>query len=65
MDFREGEEAVPIAAVIDESGLQRRFYAGDLGKVDITAKLPPVSGFKVKFLDTVAAGDNNPGLLGM
>ena len=31
MDFAEGEEAVAIAAVVDERRLQRRLYAGDLG----------------------------------
>ena len=31
MDFVEGEEAVAIAAVIDERRLQRRLYARDLG----------------------------------
>ncbi len=31
MDFRKGEEAVPVAAVIDEGSLQRRLYARDLG----------------------------------
>ncbi len=39
VDFAEGEEAVAIAAVFDEGRLQRRFNAGDFGKVDITAKL--------------------------
>ena len=31
MDFAEGEEAVAVAAVVDEGGLQRRFDARDLG----------------------------------
>ena len=31
MDFREGEEAVAVAAVIDERRLQRRFDPGNLG----------------------------------
>ena len=39
MDFREGKEAVPVAAVVDEGGLQRRLDARDLGEIDIAAKL--------------------------
>ena len=31
MDFAEGEEAVAIAAIVDERRLERRFDAGDLG----------------------------------
>jgi len=37
VDFAEGQEAVAIAAIFDEGGLQRRFHAGDLGEVDIAA----------------------------
>ena len=39
MDFAEGEEAVAIAAIVDESGLKRRFDAGYLGEVDVSADL--------------------------
>ncbi len=39
VDFVEGQEAVTITAVFDESRLQRRFDAGHLGEVDISAKL--------------------------
>jgi hypothetical protein len=31
MDFREGEEAVAVAPIIDEGRLERRFNAGNLG----------------------------------
>ncbi len=31
MDFAEGEEAVAVAAIIDERRLKRRFDAGHLG----------------------------------
>src|SRR5882757_3280393 len=37
MDFRERQEAVAVAAVIDERRLQRRFNPGDFGEIDITA----------------------------
>lgn len=39
MDFAEGQEAVPVAAVFDEGGLQRGFDPGDFSEVDITAEL--------------------------
>ena len=55
MDFREGQEAVPVAAVIDEGRLQRRLNARDFGEVDVTAKLLAVGAFEVEFLDAIAA----------
>ena len=39
MDFAEGEEAVAVAAVVDEGGLQRRLDPRHLGEIDIAAKL--------------------------
>ena len=63
MDFREGEEAVAVAAVIDKGRLQRRFDAGDLGEVDVTAKLFAVGALEVEFLDAIAAQNHDPGLL--
>ena len=65
MDLGEGEEAVPVAAVVDERRLQRRFDPGDLGEVDIAAQLPLVGGFEVEFLNPAAAQDDDPSLLGM
>ena len=65
MDFRERQEAVAVAAVIDEGRLQRRFDARDLGEIDVTAQLLAVSGLEVEFLDAVAAEHHDPGLLRM
>jgi hypothetical protein len=62
VNFAEGQEAVAVAAVFDEGGLQRRFYAGDLGEVDVTAQLLALGGLEVKLLDAIAADDNDPGL---
>jgi len=39
MDLAEGEEAVAVAAVVDEGSLKRRLDARDLGEIDVTAKL--------------------------
>jgi hypothetical protein len=40
MDFAEGEEAVPVAAILDEGRLQARLNAHHLGEVDVALELP-------------------------
>ncbi|WP_334271021.1 hypothetical protein [Bradyrhizobium sp. 1(2017)] len=62
MDFAEGEEAVAVAAVFDESGLKRGFDPGDLGEVDIPAQLLALRGFEIKLFDAIAADHDDPGL---
>jgi hypothetical protein len=62
VNFAEGQEAVAVAAIFDEGGLQRRLYAGDLGEVDVTAQLLALGGLEVKLFDAIAADDNDPGL---
>src|SRR5579862_74646 len=65
VDFAEGEKAVAIAAVVDESGLQRRLDPRDLRQINIAAELLTVCGLEVEFLDAIAAQNDHPGLLGM
>ena len=62
VDFAERQEAVAIAAIFNEGRLERRLYPGDLGEVDVAAELLALGSFKIKFLDAVAADDNDPGL---
>ena len=62
MDFAEGQEAVTVAAIFDEGGLQRRLYARDLGEVDIAAQLLALGGLEIKFFDAIAADHDDPGL---
>ncbi|WP_312016673.1 hypothetical protein [Bradyrhizobium sp. BR 10261] len=62
MDFAEGEEAVAVAAIFDEGGLERGFDPGDLGEVDIPAQLLALRGLEVKLLDAIAADHDDPGL---
>ena len=62
MNFAEGEEAVTIAAIFDESGLEGWFYARDLGEVDIAAQLFALGGLEIKLFDSIAADHNDPGL---
>jgi Holliday junction resolvase-like predicted endonuclease len=52
---------VAIAAVVDESGLQRRLYASDFGEIDIPAQRSLTCGFEVKFLDAIPSQDHHPG----
>src|ERR1700679_2910689 len=65
MNLGESQEAVAIPAIVDESGLQRWFYAGDLGEIDITSKGPLACGLEVKLLDAIAPQDHHPGFLGV
>ena len=65
MNFGKGEETVPVAAVIDEGGLQRRLYARDFGEIDIASKLLLSGLFVIKFLDTIALYRDHPGLFRM
>jgi len=65
MDFAEGEEAVTVAAIFDESGLQRGLYPRHLGEVDIAAQLLALGGFEVKLFDAIAADHDNTGLFRM
>jgi hypothetical protein len=62
MDFAEGQEAMAVAAILDEGRLQRRFYARDLGEIDVSTKLFALGGLEVKLFDTIAADHNDPGL---
>jgi hypothetical protein len=55
VDFRKRQEAMAIAAVVDESRLQGRFNARDFGEIDITAKLFAVGALEIEFFDAVAA----------
>ncbi|WP_283806352.1 hypothetical protein [Bradyrhizobium sp. cf659] len=63
MDFAEGEEAVAIAAIFDEGGLERGFDPCDLGEVDIPAQLLALRSLEIKLFDAIAADHDNPGLL--
>jgi hypothetical protein len=62
MDFAEGQEAVSVAAIFDEGGLQRRLYARDLGEINVAAQLFALGGLEVKFFDAIAADHDDPGL---
>ena len=65
VDFGERQEAVAVAAVVDEGGLERRLYPRDLGEIDVAAQLPAVRRLEVELLDPIAAQHHHPGLLRM
>ena len=65
VDFREGEEAMAVAAILHEGRLQRRLDARHLGEIDVTLQLPACGAFEIEFLDAVALDDHNAGLFGV
>ena len=62
MDLAEGEEAVPVAAVVDERRLQRRLYPGDLGEIDVAFELALIRALEVELLEPLAIHHDDPGL---
>ncbi|MNR14615.1 hypothetical protein D3C85_1311000 [compost metagenome] len=61
VDFVEGQEAVTIAAVLDEGRLEAGLYASDLGEVDVAAKLAAGRGFEIEFLNLASVHDGDAG----
>lgn len=61
VDFVEGQEAVPVAAVLDEGGLQAGFDPGYLGEVDVAPKLALRSDLEIKLLDPGAIHHHDAG----
>ena len=62
MDFAEGEEAVAVAAIIDEGGLERGLHARHLGQIDIALELLVLGRFEIELLDPVTLAARAPGL---
>ncbi len=63
MDFAEREEPVAVAAVIDESRLERRLDPGYFGKIDVAFQLPAVCRLEIEFLHAIAAYDDHASFL--
>ena len=55
MNFGKREKTVPVAAVVDEGRLERRFDPHDLGEINIAAKLFFTGGFEIELLNPVTA----------
>ncbi len=63
MDLGEGQKSVAIAAVVDESCLERRLHSCYLGQVNIAADLLFMFRFEIEFFYAVSAYDNDARLL--
>ncbi len=62
MDFREGQEALAVAAIFHEGRLQRRLHARHLGQIDIAFERPLGGGLEIEFLDLVTVENDDAGL---
>ena len=60
MDFVEGQEAVAVAAVFDERGLQAGLYPGDLGEIDVAAELLLGAAFEIELFNPGSVHDHHP-----
>src|SRR5690606_21726262 len=62
-DFLERQEAMAVAAVLDEAGLERRFDAGDAPLVDVALLLFPGRDLDVEIVEGLAIDDGHTQLL--
>src|ERR1700722_305848 len=60
MNFRKGQESLPVASVLDESGLQGRFDPGYLGEINISLERSFRGRLKIKFFDFLSVENNDP-----
>ncbi len=61
MDFREGEESVAVAAVVDEGRLQRRLDARHLGEIDVSGELSLVQRLEIELFNLVSIHHHDAG----
>ena len=54
VDFLKGQEAMPVGAILDKSGFQRRFNPGDAPFVNIGFFLLAGGGFNVEVIKPLA-----------
>ena len=64
-DFLEGKETMPLAAVIDERGLEAGFDAGDDTLVDIAFALLFAGGFDVEIDQFLTVDNSDAQLFGL
>ena len=65
MDFREGQEAVAVAAILHERRLQRRLDADDLGEIDVALEGLAGRRLEIEFFKSCSIDDDHPGLFGV
>ena len=62
MYLAEGQEAVAVAAVLDEGRLQARLHPDDLGQVDVALELALGGSLDVVVFEAVTVQDHHAGL---
>ncbi len=65
MDFREGQEAVAVAAIFNEGCLERRLHAGYLGEIDVALEGFAGRAFEIEFFNAASAGHHDAGFLAL
>jgi hypothetical protein len=65
VNFVEREKAVAIAAVVDESRLQRRLDARDLRQIDVATEQFASGALVIELLYSAIAQYHHPSLLGV
>ena len=63
MDFAEGEEAVPVAAILDERRLKAWLYPHHLGEVDVPLELALGRRLDIEILKPGTVQHHNAGFL--
>ncbi len=61
VDLAEGQEAVAVAAILDEGGLEAGLHADDLGEVDVALELALGGGLDVEVLETATVENHDAG----
>ena len=61
VNFVEGQEAVAVAAVFNKGRLQAGLYAGDLGEIDVAAKLAFGFRLEVELFNLASVHDGDAG----
>jgi hypothetical protein len=54
VDFGEGQKAVTVSAIVDESGLKGRLNPRDLREINVAAQGFFVSGLEIEFLNAAS-----------
>ena len=65
VNFAEGQESLPVAAIFNKGGLKRRFDARHACQINVAFELLAVFGFVIEILNTGAAQQDNPCLFGL
>src|SRR5262249_20799442 len=63
MDFAEGQEAMAIAAIFHEAGLERGLHPRDRGELHVACERPAAGYFDVELFKFPAVQHRDPGLL--